>query len=213
MTSFVWNNPVHITRTALLDWCEQQAETKVEKWGEGETFEKLVADIKEASKDLPIQSVKLYCRWFRFGFTLSYMEKPDQGNYIPLPIRETAIVRCLVNETKPTVTKSSSLHPMWSIETTDEVQIWWPIWNPDTHTFFLPRVSVQQIPPQFGSMPTTQYLGELARYPSSSAVRILRAMGPYSEILQKEDPYTYAKISKYVANWPPSYTPAVASPV
>jgi hypothetical protein len=159
--------------------------------GNGKGYEQVAAKVKEAVQDLIKENMTLHYRFFRWGFSFFYGEKAGSHKYIPISLGDGDMLE-------------------WQSKN-ESGGIWWPIKDPTNQTYFIPKITLNTIPPPSGSTPTHQYLAQLAQFAEGMAWmrnderKILEALTPYAdEIKEYCDEATYKKIVKLV--------PSIANP-
>lgn len=143
--------------------------------GQGE-YDQRISKVGEASQELPVAEMTLHFQFFRFGFCFYYGEK--SGKMIPISWAEGLILKWQ---------KENNENPVW------------PIKDPKTNTYFIPKITVNQIPPLTGSMSTKEYLLDLLkssqRCSNKNSTHILEALTPYAKQLKEYDNRTFMLIA------------------
>jgi hypothetical protein len=173
-------------REDFFDWWKDGTAGKL---GEGR-YAEVAAKVTEAAKGLQTDQMTLHFHQFQTGFNFGYGEKPGVEKYIPIPRRDVVI---LVDQAKA--------HHQENV---------WPIKNPDTDEYFVPKVTLNWTEPCKGHRSTTRYFEDCLKeismdYPvghqQEQAVRYSRmfeALVPYDgEILMNCGGRIYQKIETF----------------
>lgn len=160
-------------KNEFLEWARKEGS----ELGEGE-YDQRISKVGEATQELPVQEMILHLQTFRFGFSFFYGEK-SKDEMVPIAWADGIILK-------------------WQKEH-DEKPVW-PIKDPETNTYFIPKVTVNRMSPPTGSTPTEQYLRDLLkasqrRFPDKNSTRILEALTPYAKQLKEQDIRTFMRIA------------------
>jgi len=168
-------------RMEFMTWWEKE-----NKLGEGD-YLRVVEKVKEATKGLQTQEMTLHNQWFRFGFGLYYGEKQGKEKFIPIAYEDGVILE-------------------WQVKHDNEP--WWPVKDPETGTYCLLKVTLNEIPPPSGSMPTDQYINKLldrVKWHDKEAMKILEALKPYASLIKNnlgDNGFLYKKVKHVVPEFP-----------
>jgi len=176
------NSACESARTEFLEWWHQEGNAL----GEGK-YKEVAEKVKSVAltQGLLQKDIILHYHWFRFGFPLYYGEKQGEQKFLPIPINDGKILS-------------------WQLE--NEISnSCWPIKDPSTNSYFIPKVTENKIPPPSGSCPTDQYLDRLVKVArmskDSKEYRILEALTPYAGLISNCGGWTYREISNLVPGY------------
>lgn len=154
------------------------------KLGKGE-YNTLITKLSTLSKDIPKKKITLHCDYFRFGFSLFYVEKPGEEKYMPITRLEGIILN-------------------WQVKNTPDIIL--PLRDPQDNSYFIPEIVVEVVKGSHsGSESTGSYLCNLlnsASY-SKNSYRILEGLIGYANEIQQEFGNSrYKNLRKMIANYP-----------
>lgn len=160
-------------KTEFSEWWEKEDS----KLGEGE-YQQAISKVKEATQELPVQEITLHYQTFRFGFSFFYGENVSEKQMIPISWQDGVILK-------------------WQKENNEQPV--WPIKDPKTNAYFIPKVTVNTMSPPSGSMPTEQYLEDLLKYSQryfdARSTKILNVLTPYAKQLKEYREHCFYKIA------------------
>jgi hypothetical protein len=151
-------------RKKFINWVKAQGSIHVRK------YETEIEEIKQMSKDLPIETMTLHHYWFTHakGFSFFYGQKMGEEKFIPVSWEDSIVIR-----------KQLDAHEAPS----------WPIFDPNKNTYFVPKVVTEmRYPSETESM--SEYLKDLLSRAkenrSSHDYLILEALTPYAKKLKNQ---------------------------
>ena len=178
------NSSIESARTEFLDWWSVEEN----RLNEGD-FHRVAAKVNKSVEGLLTENMTLHFQQSECSFQFFYGVKEKEMKYIPISWKDGLILTLQTQENQ----KNLGLN--------------WPIKNPNTGNYFIPKVKVNYIPPPSKTLPTEQYLDQLVnraeRYYDRDNRKILEALTPYTENIQnccKDDRPLYYRIGKLVPN-------------
>ena len=169
-------------RDEFLTWFSK----KDSDLGKGE-YDTLIKKVNTLSKDLPKKKITLHCDYFRFGFSLFYVEKPGEKKYMPAKRLDGVILNWQVRQAQPAS---------------------WPLKDPQDNNYFIPEITLEEVSgTHSGSETTGNYLHGLlssaASDKKSSSYRNLEGLTGYAEDIQKElGNAAYKKLKETIPSYP-----------
>lgn len=167
-------SPLEQSKSDFFKWW-----TGENKLGKGE-YEQKINPAKELSKGLPQIEMKLYSCKPRWGFSFFYGKIQDR--LIPIEYNDGMMLN-------------------WQKK--KENGSWWPIKDPETSSYFSPKITIEDKYIGTGSYQTGEYIYEIIQRPKGPEFEVLKVLIPYAkQIKDAVNAVEYQKLRKLIPEYP-----------